>query len=133
MEIPAIHGWNMPLVGENRDEMYGGIYGSSCHPWISLPSMDGRGPPVECITYSILCHTCMQQNQIYQLCSKNVHMNVRSNAPVVFLPLTLKVIRWTKRLIFGGSPDKTGGLTPHTYQAFPERLSRRLLAATRPA
>ena len=23
--------------------------GGSCHPWISLPSMEGQGPPVECI------------------------------------------------------------------------------------
>ena len=40
-------------------------------------------------------------------------MNVRSNAPVLFLPLTLKIIRWTKRLIFGGSPRylRPGGLS----------------------
>ena len=49
MEIPVIYGWNMPLVVANRDEMYGGIHGSSCHPWkfllsmeVGLPFMDGR-------------------------------------------------------------------------------------------
>ena len=51
MEIPAIHGWNMPLVVENRDEMYGRIHGRSCHPWMFLPSMDRMGLPMECIIY----------------------------------------------------------------------------------
>ena len=32
MEIPTIHGWNMLLVVENRDEKYGGCNGSSFHP-----------------------------------------------------------------------------------------------------
>ena len=40
MEIPAIHGWNMPSVVENRDEMYGGCDGSSFHPWMG-ESTDG--------------------------------------------------------------------------------------------
>ena len=51
MDGDDIHGWQVPLVVKSHDEMYNGIYGSSCHPWIFLPSMDGRGPPVECIMY----------------------------------------------------------------------------------
>ena len=49
MEIPAIHGWNMPLAVENRDEMYGGCDGSSFYPWMAGISMDGRIPPTACI------------------------------------------------------------------------------------
>ena len=39
MENPAIHGWSMPLVVENRDEMYGGYDENSCYLW-----MEGRHP-----------------------------------------------------------------------------------------
>ena len=31
----AIGARNMPLVGENRDEMYGRCDGSSFHPWMA--------------------------------------------------------------------------------------------------
>ena len=31
----------MPLVGENRDEMYRGCDGSSFHPWMAGISMAG--------------------------------------------------------------------------------------------
>ena len=42
MEIPTIHRWNMPLVIENHDEMYGGSDRRSFHPWMAGISMDGR-------------------------------------------------------------------------------------------
>ena len=51
MGNPAIHGWNMPLGVENRDEMYGGCDGSSFHPWMAGISMDGRIPPMACNMY----------------------------------------------------------------------------------
>ena len=53
MEIPAFDGWNIPLVVEHRDEMYGRCDGSSFYPWKSLPSMDGGYSPVECNRYYI--------------------------------------------------------------------------------
>ena len=43
----SVHGWRRHpwtatlLVDQASDEMYGVIYESSFHPWISLPSMDG--------------------------------------------------------------------------------------------
>ena len=42
----------MPLVVENRDEMYGGCDGSSFHPWMAGISMDGRIPPMACNIYN---------------------------------------------------------------------------------
>ena len=37
----------MPLVGENRDEMYRGCDGSSFHPWMEGISMAGRPPSMD--------------------------------------------------------------------------------------
>ena len=47
----AVHGWCHYWWGNSGDEMYGGIHRSSYHPWIFLPSINVRGPPVECIIY----------------------------------------------------------------------------------
>ena len=76
MEIPAIHGWNMPLVVENRDEMYGRIHGRSCHPWMFLPSMDRMGLPMECIISTSPFH----QQASQQYLSHHHHVQVLSVA-----------------------------------------------------
>ena len=43
----------MPLVGENRDEMYGRCDGSSFHPWMAGVSMDGGILLMECNIYMV--------------------------------------------------------------------------------
>ena len=51
------HPWTAsPLVVRIRDEMYGGRYGGSFHPWMAGISLDGRNPPTACIIYG--SHLC---------------------------------------------------------------------------